>query len=73
MMPAQIRAATGEIHIPDEAREGEYDLVCIGSPTWWLRTSVPVRSYLASDEAGPILYGKRSPHTWSVAATGAST
>jgi hypothetical protein len=57
MIPAQIRTATGEIRIPDEASDGDYDLVLIGSPTWWLRTSVPVRSYLKS-AAGRILTGK---------------
>jgi len=55
MIPAQLRGATGEIRIPDAAREGDYDLVCIGSPTWWLKTSVPIRSYLKSDAAGRIL------------------
>jgi menaquinone-dependent protoporphyrinogen IX oxidase len=59
MLPAQLRGATGEIRIPDEAREGEYDLVCIGSPTWWLKTSVPIRSFLKSDAAGGLLDGKR--------------
>jgi len=59
MMPAQLRGATGKIGIPEEAREGEYDLVCIGSPTWWLKTSVPVRSFLKSDEGGRLLNGKR--------------
>jgi hypothetical protein len=59
MIPAQMRAATGEIRIPDQASHGDYDLVCIGSPTWWLRTSVPIRSYLKSDAAGRILNGKR--------------
>src|SRR3954452_9479038 len=49
MLPAQLRGATGKIHIPDEAREGEYDLICIGSPTWWLKTSVPIRSFLKSE------------------------
>jgi hypothetical protein len=44
MMPAQLRSATGEIRIPDEASDGGYDLVVIGSPTWWIRTSVPIRS-----------------------------
>ena len=33
MLPAQLRGATGEIRIPDPALEGEYDLICIGSPT----------------------------------------
>lgn len=59
MMPAQLRGATGEIRIPDEARDGEYDLICIGSPTWWLKTSVPIRSFLHSDTAGRLLDGKR--------------
>jgi menaquinone-dependent protoporphyrinogen IX oxidase len=59
MMPAQVRGATGEIRIPEEARDGDYDLVVIGSPTWWLRTSVPIRSWLKSDAAGRVLKGKR--------------
>jgi hypothetical protein len=25
----------GEIRIPDEVREGDYDLICVGSPTWF--------------------------------------
>ena len=59
MIPAQLRGATGEIRIPDAARESSYDLVCIGSPTWWLKTSVPIRSYLKSDAAAQILGGSR--------------
>src|SRR4051795_423768 len=59
MLPAQLRGATGEIRVPDEAREGEYDLVCIGSPTWWLSTNIPIRSFLESDAAGPLLDGTR--------------
>jgi len=52
LLPAQLRRATGEIRIPPEAEAGDYDLVVIGSPTWWLTTSLPMRSYLKSDEAG---------------------
>jgi hypothetical protein len=59
MMPAQVRGATGEIEIPEEARDGNYDLVVIGSPTWWIKTSVPIRSYLKSDAAGRVLNGTR--------------
>jgi menaquinone-dependent protoporphyrinogen IX oxidase len=59
MIPAQLRSGTGEIRIPDPARSGNYDLVCIGSPTWWLKTSVPIRSYLKSESAGEVLDGKR--------------
>jgi len=59
MLPAQLRSATGEIRIPDAVSDGEYDLVCIGSPTWWLKTSVPIRSFLKSDAAGRLLDGTR--------------
>jgi menaquinone-dependent protoporphyrinogen IX oxidase len=59
MLPAQVRSATGEIDIPDEASTGDYDLICIGSPTWFFKTSVPVRSYLKSEAAGRLLQGKR--------------
>jgi hypothetical protein len=55
MIPAELRRSTAEISIPDEARGGDYDLVCIGSPTWWLSTSVPIRSYLESEAAGAVL------------------
>jgi hypothetical protein len=59
MLPAQLRGATGEIEIPEEARDGPYDLVCIGSPTWFFRQSVPIRSYLESDGAKRVLDGAR--------------
>jgi hypothetical protein len=59
MLPAQLRSATGQIRIPEEAVDGDYDLICIGSPTWWLKTSVPIRSFLESDAAGPLLRGTR--------------
>jgi len=59
MIPAELRRVTGKIRTPDEVRSGDYDLVCIGSPTWWLSTSVPVRSFLESEEAGRLLGGTR--------------
>jgi menaquinone-dependent protoporphyrinogen IX oxidase len=59
MMPAQLRSATGKIRIPEEARDGDYDLVVVGSPTWWIKTSVPIRSWMKSDAAGEVLKGKR--------------
>jgi menaquinone-dependent protoporphyrinogen IX oxidase len=58
VLPAQTRKVTGEIRIPDEARSGDYDLICIGSPTWWRDTSMPMRSYLESDDARMVLSGK---------------
>jgi hypothetical protein len=57
MLPAQLRRAKGEIGIPDAAARGDYDLVIVGSPTWWLTTNMPVRSYLESPEAHTVLDG----------------
>jgi hypothetical protein len=59
MIPAESpRRRPAKIVIPDAVTEREYDLVCIGSPTWWLSTDVPVRSFLQSDTAGRALRGK---------------
>lgn len=55
---AQSRGETGQIRIPDSVTDGEYDLVCIGSPTWWKTVSMPMRSFLKSDEARTLLSGK---------------
>jgi hypothetical protein len=59
MIPAEIFRKTGEITIPEEARADDYDLVCIGSPTWWLSTNLAMRTYLESDSAGAVLTGTR--------------
>src|SRR4051794_28062832 len=58
MLPAQARHAVGDIEVPDVVRDGEYDLVCIGSPTWWLTACLPIRSFLTSPDAGPLLAGR---------------
>ena len=57
MLPAQTMKATGAIRTPDEVRRGDYDLICIGSPTWWRDVSMPLRSFLKSAEAPPLLGG----------------
>jgi hypothetical protein len=59
MLPAQLRRATGSIRVPAEAQSGGYDLVCIGSPTWWLTTNMPVRSWLSSEDASRVLQGTK--------------
>ena len=59
LIPAQLRGASGQIQIPDAAREGDYDLICIGSPTWWMKTCMPIRSYLKSSAAKQVLGDKR--------------
>jgi len=59
MLPAQLRRAKGEIKVPEAASSGVYDLVIVGSPTWWLTTCLPIRSYLESPEARAVLSGSR--------------
>jgi flavodoxin len=58
VLPAQRRRLSGEIRTPDQATTGDYDFVCIGSPTWWRDASMPIRSFLTSDEATITLSGK---------------
>ena len=58
ILVAQRMRKTGEIRIPEEAQGGDYDLVVIGSPTWWLTTNMPIRSYLKSPAAKTVLDGK---------------
>ena len=55
MLIPQLRRKTGEILIPPEATQGDYDLICIGSPTWWLTTCMPVRSFLKTDAARELM------------------
>ncbi|MFT4041996.1 MAG: flavodoxin family protein [Gordonia sp. (in: high G+C Gram-positive bacteria)] len=57
VLPAQILRRTGEITVPDAVYAGPYDLVCIGSPTWWSRASIPIRAFLTSDAARDLLAG----------------
>ena len=58
VLKAQKRGDTGEIRTPDTVRNGDYDLICIGSPTWWQTVSMPMRSFLKSNEARKLLEGK---------------
>ncbi|MGE2729081.1 flavodoxin family protein [Mycolicibacterium vaccae] len=59
MLPAQTLQRTGDIRTPDAVRRSDYDLICIGSPTWWDTVSMPLRSFLKSHEARDLLDGKR--------------
>jgi menaquinone-dependent protoporphyrinogen IX oxidase len=61
MIPAELRRRPAKIGVPAVVTERDYDLVCIGSPTWWLNTDVPVRSFLESDTAARVL--NRKPFT----------
>src|SRR5947199_10075747 len=55
MLPPQLRRASGEIRIPREVEEGNYDMVCFGQPTWWPTTCIPIRSLLKSDSNAKLL------------------
>ena len=55
MIPAELRRRPAKIGIPATVTEREYDLVVVGSPTWWLSTNVPIRSFLESDVAARVL------------------
>ena len=57
MLWPQLRRKTGQIQVPAEAKRGDYDLVCLGSATWFFRTNMPLRSYLQSDDARTVLAG----------------
>jgi hypothetical protein len=65
MIPAELFRKPGKIGIPDVVTDGEYDLVCLGAPTWWLSTDVPIKAFLQSDAAAKVLNGK--PYTGIVA------
>ena len=59
MIPAESpRRRPAKIAIPDAVTEREYDLVVIGSPTWWLSTFMSVWSFLQSGTASQVLKGK---------------
>jgi hypothetical protein len=59
MIPPVLFRTKGKIRIPDFVTEREYDFVCIASPTWWLSTNVPIRSFLESETTGLVLKGKQ--------------
>lgn len=58
VLPAQLKRAVGEIR-PGSVPDGDYDLICIGSPTWWNSASLPLRSFLESTDARNLFNGKR--------------
>jgi menaquinone-dependent protoporphyrinogen IX oxidase len=58
VLGAQKRSETGDIETPDTVRDGDYDLILIGSPTWWDNVSMPLRSFLKSDEARKLFANK---------------
>ena len=73
MIPAELRHRPATIDIPDVVTDEEYDFVFIGSPTWWLSTNVPIRSFLESDAGARVLRDRSSPPLCAAADTGSTT
>src|SRR5437588_3165 len=46
-------------HGCEVAQAGDYDLVCVFSPTWWLTTCMPIRSFLQTPTTAALLAGTR--------------
>jgi menaquinone-dependent protoporphyrinogen IX oxidase len=59
MIPAELSRKPEKIGVPDAVTAKRYDLVVFGSPTWWLSTNVPIRSFLESDTARQVLQSRR--------------
>jgi hypothetical protein len=55
----QVRGVTGKVRVPEDILAGDYDLICIGSPSWWLHPAMPVVSFLSSSAAERLLRGRR--------------
>ncbi len=55
----QLVGKTGRVRVCQETLAGDYDLVCLGSPTWWLNPAMPIVSFLKSPAAHQLLDGKR--------------
>ncbi|MEO8494133.1 MAG: flavodoxin family protein [Planctomycetota bacterium] len=55
----QAFGKTGDVRVREEVLAKEYDLICIGSPTWWFNPAMPIVSFLKSPAAGKLLDGKR--------------
>ena len=49
---------TGKVRVPEAIVAGNYDLICIGSPSWWLHPAMPIVSFLRGEAAGRLLRGR---------------
>ena len=59
MIWPELRGKTGAIQVDAESLQGDFDLICLGSPTWWLHPALPVVSFLKSEHARQVLAGRR--------------
>jgi len=54
----QLCGGTGKIAYDEALLSNEYDLVCIGSPTWWTCPAIPITTFLKSDASQQVLKGR---------------
>lgn len=54
----QLLGRTCAFRLADDVEADDFDLVCIGSPTWWFKPAMPIVSFLRSALAGRILGGR---------------
>lgn len=54
----QLCGGIGKIEFDQELLTEHYDLVCIGSPTWWFYPAIPITTFLKSDHASNVLEHK---------------
>ena len=55
----QLLGGIGKIEFDKELLAGDYDLVCIGSPTWWFYPAIPITTFLKSAAAAQVLNERR--------------
>ena len=48
----------GDVRFDESILSAEFDLVCIGSPTWFFHPAMPITSFLKTSYAKTILHGK---------------
>lgn len=59
-IPPQLLDRRCDITVPPHitAASASYDLICIGSPTWWLLPALPISSFLHGESARRLLEGR---------------
>lgn len=59
-IPPQVLGRTCGVAVPPDVSAGAVacDLVCIGSPTWWLLPAMPLTSFLRDPSARRLLDGR---------------
>lgn len=55
----QLLGGTCQIEYDQALLDGDYDLVCIGSPTWWFYPALPLATFLKSTPAQRLFQDRR--------------